>query len=120
MNEDITPEAILAGTPTEPTPYYNHASYSNPDYDLEKSIVVGQFGVLVPGAEGTPFEGKGIVISVVNGSLCANPLDEPPVSINFEQYIPDIIHAGIKVVVWDPETERYVENLEDREYRTWQ
>jgi hypothetical protein len=118
---DITPEAIIQGQPDEPTPYYTWASYVNPDFadgDDPGTTVVGQWGVQI----------GNMVISRVNGTLCANPVDEPPISTNFDQYLTDYVAAYIaefnntatQIVMWDPQTERYVPATpEDERIRHW-
>jgi hypothetical protein len=65
---------------------------------------------------------------MVNGTLCANPVDEPPISTNFDQYMTDYVAAYIaefnntatQIVMWDPQTERYVPATpEDERIRHW-
>lgn len=110
MGFDPEVHAAMNGQPEEPTPYYTWTSYINPDFancfegeEDPGTILLGQCGVRI----------GSMVISVVNGTLCANPIDEPPISMNFEQYMIGYLeshitsHDDVEVVWFDTQTERY-------------
>lgn len=104
---------VLNATPDEPTPFYTWCSYVNPDFadgeDDPGVIIVSLMGVQV----------GNMVISMVNGTMAVNPIDEPPISMNFDQYMDDLlINVGPlqdqepRAVTFDPQTERYSHEVE--------
>lgn len=107
---EFDPHDLIRGMPPEPTPFYTWTSYINPDF--AHSYGEGDPGTIVLSLCGVQV--GDYVIHMCNGTMAINPIDEPPISMNFDQYIEDLLinvgplqdHAP-RLVVFDPQTERY-------------
>lgn len=124
MNQQHSPATEPVAPTLAPNPFGVYLSPESVDPDNNDPYEVSRTGLIVYPTSKNPVPNcKPQVISMVNGSMCINPLGEFICSVNFDLYMVDVLDDGFRlplatepcIAYFDPATNTYTAEIPPHE-----